>query len=262
MKMKNLKIVLTSALLLFNWIAYSQDRGSIINKSGFSVAVGLNQIKEENLHPKVHAGLLWNFSYARDKLKSKFSSFDINIGYSEVRTQLEDLNKTVNLNLLLQYGYTFKLFSSEKLRDFLGPQARLNYSLAFYPNWDESHLYWADYWSAGITNILVYNINPKQNIIARIEMPIVSLSSRPELNRQYKIDETSLTGVINNLHSNLQFGSVERVFYLTAGFEYQIVLSNRISEAIGYSFQYARVNASNGNPFQNINHGLVLKIYF
>ena len=138
----------------------------------------------------------------------------------------------------------------------------LNYNLSFYPNWDESHFYWGDFLSLGIANKFKYNLNQTQFIILDISIPVFSIFSRPEFNRQYKIDDISFSGILNEMNSNLETGTLDKSFFIHSQIEYQFRISNKIRQTFFYSYNYTRIKSSKGLPFQNSQHKIGFKFYF
>ena len=127
------------------------------------VGKGLNQIKEENLLPLVHTGFATIVSYEFRNMKGNYQDFQFSAIYSLPKTRAESLSATANIGLNAIYSYCFGLMGGDAVRYYLGPQAKIAYSMAFYPNWDDSHLYWADYYSAGLNNILSFRLKNEKN---------------------------------------------------------------------------------------------------
>ena len=245
---------------------FSQD--SIVVKSiqkitvnSFQLGIGNNQIKEKNLHPKVHTGFILDFKYSHYRTKQNFTRFQFGFHYSRLKTKLEDLSASINIGLLAQYAYQFEMVKKAKTNYYLGPEFNLSYNLSLYPNWDESHLYWADGINLGVANRLSFAINEKRAIIVGFSIPLFSVIARPELNREYKIDDISFGGIVGSMNSGFETALWHKSFYLFAEVEYRFQLSKRLSEAVFYSFNYYRIKSKTGEPFQTIQHSIGLKIY-
>jgi len=95
-----------------------------------------------------------------------------------------------------------------------------------------------------------------------LDISLISVFSRPELDRQYKIDDISFGGIIENMHSNLEAGTINKSFSVAFQTEYQFHTSEKITQAICYSYDYRRLKSNKGNPFQGSLHQIGLKIYF
>jgi hypothetical protein len=238
-------------------------RPDVTRTNCLKVSVGSHQVEEELLLPKVHRGYLLNFSYNRDRLsQERLSSFLFELGYSRVKIKYEPLPATVFVSFLFQYDYSFLLAGHDKFRYFLGPLGRLNYSFAMYPMWDDSHMYWGNYMSFGARNTFIYKISPRKNLLAKVEIPVVSIASRPPSDRLYKIDDTSFGGIMSNMHSDLNAGSVETVFFLSTDVDYQFGISQKTMESVGFSVQYLRIKNRNSESFQDLYYLFTFKIYF
>lgn len=257
-----MKHLYTVILTICSFSLWAQDTFEIKSSNRFQLDIGMIQIKEENLHPKVHKGLLYVLQYEHARQKRNISTFTITLGYSRLKTKYEDLSATANIQLSGNYSYLFEAVKGKDLKYTIGPALLLYYNLSYYPNWDDSHLYWGNSLDLGIKNNLHYRINDKQSLVVDLELSLFSVFSRPGLNRQYKIDDISFSGVIKNLHSNLEGGTINKSLLFCLQAEYQFHISNKTTQAICYSYDYRRFKSSVGLPFQNSLHKTGLKIYF
>jgi len=260
-------LLLLSCLLVSTGYSREPDTSSsvsVVAKSNrLGISIGASQVKDAILFPKVHRGYIVGFDYGRIRMKAnKLSSYRFEMSYSRAKTKIEDLSASLFINLLFQYDNSFKLKSSPRFSYYLGPSTRLNYVLAAYPMWDDSHMYWGNYASLGIQNTLLWTSENRKTFRLKVEMPLFSISSRPPAVRQYKIDDLTFNGIMQNFNSNLQAGSLDKVFYLSAEFDYQFPLVAKKKESIGYSFQYLRVNSQDNKPLQTIYNMITLKYYF
>ena len=215
---------------------FAQEEKKNISSYSFQFDIGSNQIKEKNLHPKVHSGILYGLSYEYKCGEQNISQFKFGINYSTLKTDFENSSESINIQVIANYSYLFELIKKNRFSYCLGPEINLNYNLSFYPNWDESHFYWADFISLGISNKIKYQINQTQFLTFDLSIPLFSVFSRPELNRQYKIDDISFSGILKNMNSNLEIGSLNKSFYMNLQIEYQFVISDKFMQAISYSY--------------------------
>ena len=250
-----------SSHLLVN-VCCGQDESTLLKLNSFQLDAGINLLKEENLHPKVHGGAVFGILYSNLRTKSNHKQFDIGIQFSRLKTEYESLAATMNIQLFANYAYLFNGITNDKFTYNIGPKLGLHYNLSLYPNWDESHLYWADYLCLGLRNKLKYQLNEKQALTVDLSIPVFSLISRPELNRIYKIDNISAGGIINSMHSNLKGALWNHSFIIKSRIEYCFKINNRIKQAICYSLNYSRLMEKEGLPFQNLQHLIGLKIYY
>lgn len=231
-------------------------------KNSFGVSVGVNQVKEENLHPKVHKGAVYSLNYRRGKSKKNYSYFDFIFQYSKIKTVFEEAPVSMNIQVGARYGYLFECLKKDKLSFYLGPNLSSGYSLNFYSKWDDSHLYWADHLSLGVANKLNYALSDKTALSFDLNYTLFSFFSRPEIDRAYKIDDVSFGGIIKNLNSDFEAGTLNKSFVLHFQTTYQFKLSEKLTEAISYSFNYSSIKAKGGMSYTNIQHNLGLKIHF
>lgn len=241
---------------------FGQDSITFSKQNTFQLGTGLNQLKEKNLHPKAHSGACFGLFYSNLRTKLNQKQFEIGVQFSRPKTKYESLAASVNIQLFANYAYLFNGITKNKFTYSLGPELGLHYNLSLYPNWDESHLYWADYLGVGVRNKLKYQLNEKQGLTLEISVPVASVISRPELDRMYKIDDISFGGILNSMHSNPEGAIWNHSFVVKSRLEYRFQISERVTQAICYSFNYSRFRAKEGLPFQNLQHLIGLKLYY
>jgi hypothetical protein len=224
------------------------------------VTIGINQIKEENLLPRVHSGFITTLSYDYIRVQEEYQDFQFAICYSRIIADAEDITKSANLMINASYSHAFRVAENLRFAYFLGPQARVAYSVSLYPNWDDSHLYWANSGSLGITNIVAYTFDPTTRLLCTLSFPVLSLSSRPDPLRLYKYDEASSAGVAKSLHHNLKPGLFSRVLAVHFDVEYQFPIFQTKAEAVSYSLDYTRIAHGDVLPFTQLIHQLGLRI--
>jgi hypothetical protein len=223
---------------------------------------GINQLKEEKLHPKVHSGTITTLSYGRCFKSRNISELEFSLSYSRVKTTYEDWAKTINGQLAADYKYLFTAVSRNKIAYSIGPEIKICYNVNFYPNWDESHLYWANQLSLSVGNRFSYQVDDSKSLLLDLGFSLLSASSRPINDRQYKIDDTSFGGIVKSFHSNPEFGSFGKAFRLSCKAEYRFHLNRKATKAFCYSFDYAKADGDNSSLFQNNINQLGFKIYF
>ena len=257
--MRELKVKLILFLLLLSGTVLSQEMDSARTRHFIALRFGLNQIREENLHPKVSTGTLTELSYGFEKQNKRLQRFQLSLGYSRLKTSLEDLSKSINLKLNISYSYNFRLVKSRKFNYYLGPEANLSYTACFLPNWDDSHLYWADYLSVGAKNIFSVSLKNKKEWVTDVSIPLFSVFSRPELHRLYKIDETDFAGIVHNLNSHITAAHLTNVFFVHLQTEYRFPVFHNKTQAFTFLFDWLRVRHDDGNPFYQLSYQLGIK---
>ena len=96
----------------------------------------------------------------------------------------------------------------------------------------------------------------------KLDITIVSVISRPELNRYYKINDISFAGIFSNLSNNLEAAFPDKYFYVKTGIEMKFHTSRNKSRSVGYHFKYHYMKAGKGNPYQNVEHSVSYKFMF
>jgi len=257
-----MKLIFTLLLLFFTFGLQAQENNSFYKSSSFQLDAGSIQINEENLMPKVHHGLYYGLKYGHSKQKKNITTFHIGLGFSRLKTAYEDLSPSANVQLQGDFRYLFEMIQKNNFTYHLGPEAGLVYDLSYFPNWDESHLYWVSNLALGIRNRFNYQVNARQSLVVDLGFSLFSLFSRPELDRLYKIDDISIGGILENLHSNFQGGTINKSVFLSIQAEYQFHTGENITQAICYAYDFNRVKSKEGFPFLENVHKIGLKMYF
>ena len=245
------KILLIQILILTGYLVKGQDTDlSSDHDKTYSVnfQMGLNQVKEMNLLPLVHKGRLTELSFETEKIKSSLRHFQFSFLYSRIKSGEEEMAKSGNIKLGLDYSYNFLIFQKNNLRYYLGPQASLCYSYMLYPNWDDSHGYWADYLSFGPNNILSVLVKHEREWFTSLNFSVISFFSRPEEIRPYKMDDSSVGGILKALNSNIEPGSVNSSLQINFKTEYRFPVFVNMREAITYNMNIIRLSQKNEQP--------------
>jgi hypothetical protein len=211
-------------------------------------------------HPKVSTGTITEITYGFGRRKTNFSQFQFSIGYSRLRAKLEEFSVTANFKLKMHYSHNRILFQKNNWKYYLGPKAMLEYSGCFFPQWDESHLYWADYFSLAANNIFSYRLKNENEWLTSLSFPLLSFYSRPDYLRLYKIDDTSFGGVVNNLNRDIKSGFWGNAFQLHVETSYRFPAFKNKTEVFFYSFEYIRIKKNDGNPFTQLSHQIGIKL--
>ena len=255
--------LLTVVCLFFSPGLFAQQSSEEASgKNSLGLYVGYAQVKELNLHPKVHGGASYRLGYSHTKEGSRTRMLELHVGFSRLKTIYEGASASPFIQLGATYSYLFKIPEQDnRLSLSIGPLLSAQYALGYYPNWDDSHLYWADYLATGISGSGSFRTGSGK-LHFKAAAPIFSIISRPEGNRPYKIDDVTVKGVVKNMNSHWEPTFLNRMRTFTGEVEYQYPLSSKVSQSVGYSFQYLYMKATTGYPVQNLLHQIGLKIYF
>jgi hypothetical protein len=249
-------------LFLILWVIpelHSQGSDGTSQKNRISIILGHTQIKEENLHPKVFRGAALGIYYAHETYRHNISAYETGVKASLLNTTYEKFPSAINASFRGSYRYLFHMSDNGKLHYFMGPVFDLQYGAGFYFNWDESHLYYANYLSAGLGNRIQYGLG-KNALEFSLDIPVLSVISRPEPNRQYKIDDMTFTGVVKNLASNPGLAFMNRNFNVKTSVKWKFKAKGRTQ--VGYHFLYHFMQAREGELFQHADHSVSYTFIF
>lgn len=251
-----MKAILTLALTFLVYLSFAQQIPEVpLRQNNISITLGYNQFKDKNLHPKVFRGIGIGFSYRHTKIDKNISEYSAGLKISVMNTAYEDFPSAASVLILGNYKYLFPVICIENMIYYLGPVADLQYGTNAYINWDDSHLYFANYLSGGIGNRIRYIMGDK-SFDFNLDIPVISCICRPESNRQYKIDDVTFGGLLKKLASNPESALPNKNFYVKTGLEMKFLSKGRKTRSVGYNFKYHYMKATNGNPYQNIEHSI------
>ncbi len=257
------KILLIVILILTGSPTEGQDSESSSNHHktySVNIQVGLNQIREMNLLPLVHKGLNTELSFETEKIKRGLRQFNFFLTYSRIKTRLEEMPKSGNLNLGVNYSYNFLIFQKNNFRYYSGPLASLSYSFMMFPNWDDSHGYWADYLSFGSSNFFSFSLRNESEWFTSLNFSLFSLFSRPEQIRPFKMDDSSFGGIFKALNSNIEPGLMDKVIQINFKTEYRFPVFVTKREAITFNMNIIRISGNDDQPIFQITNMFGIKI--
>jgi hypothetical protein len=226
-----------------------QDLIIPVKQNSLSFNLGHIQNKEENLHPKVFRGFHAGAEYMHSHMKKHISEFSTHLNLSLLNTVYEGFASAPGISLQGHYHYLFPVIKKAGWNYYTGPAANLQYGANAYFNWDESHIYFANFISAGISNRLNFNTG-NYIIVFTFDLPVFSFINRPQSNRQYKYDDFTFTGVVKNLYGQPEPAFPGNHFFMKSKLEFS--LGKQRLRYIGFNFQYQYMRAEKGMPFQHV----------
>jgi hypothetical protein len=250
-------------LILFVSKNYGQDPGFISEHPktySISIHAGTDQIREKILLPLVHKGMVTELSFGTEKIKGSLRQFELLIDYSRLKTNLEEMAKSASVRIGLGYAYNFRLLQSKNFMYYLGPKVSLSYSFGVYPNWDESHIYWADCLSFGVNNIFTLPLPKEREWFTSLSIPLLGFFSRPEDIRPFKMDNVTPGGILKAFHSQVESGFIHNLMLINFKTEYRFPVFTHKREAITFQMDVIRMSKKDGNPIFQLITMLGLKI--
>jgi hypothetical protein len=239
--------------------ALLSDKGPV-KQNSLLVSAGYDQYKDENLHSKVFRGLGIGVLFQHSKTNINILEWDAGFRFTALNNVFEEFPSAAAIHFLGRYTYLFKVAYNNKMQYYIGPMGDFKYGTSAYFNWDESHLYYANYMAGGFSGRVSYMISSK-TIDFNLDFPIVSVISRPELNRQYKIDNMRPGGIFSNLASNPKFALLKRNFFIRMGVELKYLSKQFKPRAVAFRYSYHYMRASSGNAFQNMEYSFSYKFF-
>ena len=256
--MKNFLILVA---LLGSLFSMAETIQPLKKQMGIQFDFGINQNKESNLLPIVHQGGMYGMRFFNQHQSVNISQFETGFQVGTLKSEFEPETGTIAIKLWGKYAYLFSLVSTERFSIFAGPESELNYNTGLYFNWDESHLYHANFLSIGALLQMKYLFPSKNSLTLKVGLTILSAISRSLPNRMHKIDNLTVSGIISDMHNHIRVGSFAKNFLIDSTVEYRFNASKKIIPAFCYTLRYNRLNDSIGFPFQQIQHLAGIKFY-
>lgn len=234
--------------------------GQIYSQHRINYSVGLNQIKEENLIPKVHTGMNHFLSYEYETIDNSYQCIEFFLSYGTMKAEIEDETVSYNARAGLGYCYGIKIICEEKFKYFLGPGLSFSSSMSEYENFDEAHHYWGNFLSLGINNVGLLNIDQDKYFIFKFNFSALGIYTRPDYHRLYANEIWTFSDVIEVLNSHYKFGFINNAFQLKASAEYRTNLWADKYLSLGLSIFFSRIKADDGKPLKELVPGLTVGV--
>lgn len=256
-----MKWICTIILIFFSKILfgqnYKQNTFSILYQPTFY------QIKENNFCGLKHKNFGSKFQLSFLKTKDKYyQTYNFSVDFVRPESKYEDGALSVYASIKFQYDILFPVNQLHLGNFQIGGLAKADYKFAYYPNWDESHLYWANFIGFGFKSKYLKTITENKNIYISIDLPILGMVSRTETDRYYKIEELNFSNIIAKNHQHLQLSSVNNYFDLNLNIGINLKYSQDFSTDFVYFCEYANIYTNYSKTFRMLQHGLALKLNF
>jgi hypothetical protein len=237
------------------------DESRPVQRNNLTLQTGFDQFQDHNLHPKVFRGLMLGVAFSHQRTDVRITFLEIGLKTSFINTDYEEFPSALSFRLHGNFGYLFPVYSNARFDVFLGSVSDLQFGTNMYFNWDESHLYYANYLSEGIGGRLIFR-KERNHFEFELDVPLLSLISRPEMDRQYKIDDISFGGIMKNLYSNPELVLPNHHFFVRTGVEYKYQTGKSKERSWGYQVRYHFMQSKCGEPFRGVEQKVTYKIFF
>lgn len=130
----------------------------------------------------------------------------------------------------------------------------MQYHLSFFPNWDESHLYWSNTLNLNLEQRVKFSPKEGHFISAHVNIPLILGLSRPERTRDYKMDDFTGIGILKSLHSQPTFRYFGNSFQIYTHILYEFPKKCKGVPGVHYQFSYMEFATKNSEKFQSSIH--------
>jgi len=89
--------------------------------------------------------------------------------------------------------------------------------------------------------MFTYENQRKNRFVGSFSIPVQMFLSRPETERNYKMDDFSFGGIMRNWHSSPEAKLLKNGLYIHGALEYQFKRTNRFQPSFSYAFNYCNL---------------------
>jgi hypothetical protein len=243
--------VFIALLFLFHNTLHGQNETDV-SRHALGYSLGFARIKEENLLPKVHSGVLHALNYEFQVQGNLSHSVIVQLAYGTVSTDITRDEGAFNARLLVSYSPQFVVRRAGGMTYCMGPMIAYSSSLAEYQTWDEAHAYWGTALSLGMSNVMSLDIGSARDLTFRLDCSLLGITSRPDRFRLYANERWTFSNLVKIMNSGFQYGFTEGVFQLATTARYRTPLFSSKSLTLSCSFSYSRLNVDGGKPLREI----------
>ena len=155
----------------------------------------------------------------------------------------------------VNFAYAFNVHTANETALYAGPAFFVNYSIQNYPDMHSGWLNWMTNYSLGLHLAGRTNVRGK-TLNVQMRNAILSLTSRPESQRDQYYFSLRASDILGDTHSNMRLSPIYD--YVQTDLRAEVFLGERSS--LAYLFHYTKyVDAP---TFQQLSHGLKYTFYF
>jgi hypothetical protein len=224
-----------------------ENKNTTSNKIGFQIAS--NQVIEQNISPMVFRGFDIGFEYSNRKENQLWNEFAIGIHGRTGGTRFEAIFSSASINLNITKSVCFLLLNHSKWRFYFGPSMHLRYGASIYFNWDESHLYHANFLALNSMSLLQYQANSFL-ISIKSSSSILSLVSRPRASHLNKYSDFTFPGILHELTIDPELGFNRKNHFIKSSVEFSR-FNHHPKSSLELGFEYQQTNTRDSETFKS-----------
>jgi len=238
-----------SFLLIFMLIFLTR-----INAQHFiGISAKFTQIQEKFNNDMVFEGPTFSLNYSYQNIDSERALiFSPTLGVS-ILDNRGILGISVDISPInIYYGY--RISNNDDYKLYIGPQLKASYSLQLYPDLQSGLDFWTTNFSLA-PNLYFEYPSGEDLLTANIAISALNVTSRPPASRDYYFFSLKVSDFISDLHSNMKFGSINRLFDTSFNLNYYLGKSR--TWGIGYRLNYLQY--FDDPQIKMLNHALNIK---
>ncbi len=194
--------------------------------------------------------------------ENKQQELYLQLGYAKPASRFEPASYSLWLQLHVGYEYLQQVKNTGPWKMYAGVLAEADYRLAHYPNWDDSHAYWATFIGGGLSLRAEKQFTNNKLFYSILQWPLAGFISRPPSYRAYKIDDPSPGNLVKLVHQQLTFASLHR--YLNPTVEAGLTFSStaHFSTSFFYQFHYLHTSTAESKSYKELSQGVGIRCIF
>lgn len=251
------------AVAFFGGRSLSAQPVRATSSGGFALTLGFvdYDLRDQVLNPLAHRGRLGSLglTYEQSEEGSRHR-FDLELAAAPLRSRFESGWESVATDLRLVYRSAWEVARPESdLAVYAGGAFDILSHLAYFGNWDNSHVYWLTSYALGATAALEYEVQREHVVSLEARVPVVGLVSRPEALIDYKSANPDLGWIIRKLHEGIGVRSLNEHVAVDVALRYRRPTGRRIRDVF-WQIMYVRNHQAGSADLEIMRHVLGLSV--
>ncbi len=231
---------------------------------GFAIGLVEYQTRDRVLNNARHRGMLVTGSFFRVRTRDLSQRrFDLDVAYSRLGSRFERERSSYASTLALAYSYTRRIAAAPQgVTVFIGGVTGFDSHLAYYENWDDSHVYWLTSYYLGFRGRLTYPIREGRSAFVSLSVPLAAVVSRPEERILYKMLDPNVGWIISKIHDNLRLTSIHEHLSLDATAGLITGDPDAVRLGVFWRFVFVRNTVGSSREISILNHRVGVMFVF
>lgn len=232
----------------------------------FGISIGLNnyQVRETVLNNIRHSGFFpalgFSFDWYQNHIRSKVELF---LMVNMLKSRYEEEVSPIVITPAINYRQVRKVAEYDPdLHLFIGGIAGIHSHMAFFDNWDDSHIYWMTSYFAGFNGLITYGDPQGPSGYLELSLPLLSLVSRPPERFDYKVINDDFSWIMKEIHRDMKFTTIHEHMVIDMDLGYNFVHSDSFRQKVFWRISYINSQLSGSKELAILTHTIGTSLLF